>query len=511
MPRTFLRQSTQIRTSDTYTDNVGAGATMETAAVHIEDDLNALRSQVNRIIDDSLTGNWYDAIPSVTGLGATKTRSILDLNTDLDDLEEKRMLFRTQLFPTDITVPATQNFVVLSVAGGEAPTQTAAVGAVTTNGAVVAAATAFGAHNLDEVLGTNAIAPHNLCLVRDAVTGEVITSSNGKTIYALLHSESAVDGHTFNDTTEQIQLSFVEENATGDDIIATAVADIENAVINYSYVQRLDFDSLPGDAYLSGVFIDFVASNLDLNTAIDNQTGPATQTQNIDVDITDGVSWDFRDTGGTSLVSVAPNAGNDLVQFNVDNFDVNNALPADFLNGVSVDTGGTTINVGVTDGYIDTLATNDLGIRAGAELFLDDVNQTGSTWAQTGGIKLSETTQDWDDYEVNFGGEVSLLEALNQLATSVSRTKVVALVTANTPANTDLNAAGNLDVNLGDYSTVSFVGDVDVKLNGVEMRSGANAAANHDVYPGTVPATGDIRFEFDVFAGDQIIMTVYGA
>lgn len=514
MPRTFLRQSTQIRNSDTYDDTLAAGVTLETAATHIEDDLNGLRSQVNRIIDDSLVGNWYDAIPTVTSLGASKTRSLLDLNTDLDALEEKRLLFRTQVL-TDITVPAAQNFVILSVAGTEAPTLAAAVGTTTQSGAVVAFSAGFGAHALDEVLGVNAINPHNLCLVRDATTSEVITSSNGKTIYALLQSEIATNPHVINDINQRVQLSFVEENATGDDLVAVAVADIQGLTINYSYVQRLDLSSLPTDAYLSGVFVDLVAStDVTLDNAIDNQVGPATQTQNIDVQIDDGLSWDFQDsTGGTTLLSVAPAAGNDTVQFNVDTFDVNNATTADFLNGISVDTGGTPINLGVTAGQIDTGAGNDLFIEAGQELFFDDLNQTGSTWVQTDGIKLSEVTQDWDDFRTNFG-EVSILEAFNLLSNASQRNKSTALVTVATIASgTDCNNTvnGNIDIDLLDYSTVTFVTDVDVYLNGVLMRNGANAAANHDVYPGTLATQGDIQFEFDLFQDDQITMIVYGS
>ena len=42
MPRTFLRQVTQIRNSDTYTDNLAAGIALETGAATIEEDLNSL-------------------------------------------------------------------------------------------------------------------------------------------------------------------------------------------------------------------------------------------------------------------------------------------------------------------------------------------------------------------------------------------------------------------------------------------------------------------------------------
>jgi hypothetical protein len=118
---------------------------MESAPDTVADDLNNLRSQVNRVIDATMGGNWYDDAPTVN----TKKRGLLQLNTDLDDIEEHRFLFRTQIL-TDVTVTASQNWEVLSVSGSEAPTQTAAVGAVTTEGAVVAAHTgSFGtAHAL---------------------------------------------------------------------------------------------------------------------------------------------------------------------------------------------------------------------------------------------------------------------------------------------------------------------------------------------------------------------------
>ena len=43
-----------------------------------------------------------------------------------DDIEEKKLLFRAQLF-ADVSVGAGNNFVVLSATGGEAPSEVAAV------------------------------------------------------------------------------------------------------------------------------------------------------------------------------------------------------------------------------------------------------------------------------------------------------------------------------------------------------------------------------------------------
>jgi hypothetical protein len=52
-----IKQSTQINKSTTYDDTLASGVTLESAAASLEDDLNAIRSQLEKIIG---TGNWYD-------------------------------------------------------------------------------------------------------------------------------------------------------------------------------------------------------------------------------------------------------------------------------------------------------------------------------------------------------------------------------------------------------------------------------------------------------------------
>lgn len=58
-----INQDTQIKQSATYDDTVTAGATMESAAASIEDDLNAIRSQIKAIGGGT---NWYDSISGAT-------------------------------------------------------------------------------------------------------------------------------------------------------------------------------------------------------------------------------------------------------------------------------------------------------------------------------------------------------------------------------------------------------------------------------------------------------------
>jgi len=509
MARTFIRQDTQVRNSDLYDDTLAAGSTLETAPTEIEADLNGLRSQVKRLIWADSAGNWFDDIQTVNA----KKRAVTALNSDLDDLEEKRLLFREAKVGVDIAVPALQNFVVLSFAGSETPTQVAAVGVSTAIGALVALLPgASGTFSLNEIAGTNALSPKNLVLVIDATTGDPILSSD-RNIYGLLQAESVVvSGDAFDDATKQAQISFVRPNATYDDLEAVPAADIAGRSINYAYVRRINFDAIPETAFLTGTFVDTISAggSVTLDNAIDNQVGPATQTgKDIEWRIDDTFKLAFQDsTGATDIWSITPLAAGDAVHFNGATFDINNTLDADFLNGSSFDTGGTRIDVGVTAGTIGTTGAADLRVLGAGELYLDDGNQTGSTWAQTNGIKLSDTLAEWDNFETIFG-EVSLLSAISQ---SHRRSKVYAVVTLATNADTDVGGVGggtNLSAQLPDMSIGSYLTEYDLFVNGVLQRPGSVFTDNFDYYPGTSTVNGQVRFEFKVKVNDVICVIPY--
>lgn len=643
MGRTFIQQDTQIYSSESYDDTLSAGSTLQTGATNLQDDLNSVRSQLKRAIYDDGAGNWYDDIPTVNA----KKRAIYDLNVDLNDIEEKRFLFRGQVL-NDLSIPAAvaatgsitavagsllvdgETFTlndgihtptvfefdsnaavspgnvavtftggdsastvaaailaaingvgasllitatsgggaltnlthdqkgtvgnhavtetvsdvgftvtgmtggagdikILSAASSETPTETAAVGAGTANGVVVASlATDVGTWSSVAVSGPNPISPKNLVLIRDASDGQVLQNGNGKDIYGLLQTETGVvDGDTFNDTNHQVQISFVAENMAGDALEHVDATYLGGKTVNYSYVRRINLDAIPETAFLSGVFVDQSAASTDvtLNNAIDNQVGPATQTdRNILWQITDTYSLKFEDsTGARDLLKISPTVSGDSVTVDADTITFTNpSNNTTFTNGVSFDTTGTQLNVGVTAGQIDsagaltiaTAAASDMTLNSAGEIYFDDSNQTGSTWVQTAGVKLSDTTTEWNNYKTAFG-EVSLLNAIYQ-AKGGQRTKGVAVVTNASAADTNMTGAGgtpNLDAQLPAYLSANFVAMVDVYLNGVLLRNGANSAANHDVYPGDVPANGDIKFEFNTRAGakpDVITMIVWG-
>jgi hypothetical protein len=488
---------------------------MESSAATLLDDLNSLRSQVNNMLNVS-SGNWYDDVPTIN----SKKRGIYQLNTDLDDIEIKPLLYHTTALSTDITVPATQNYVVLSVAGSEAPTQSAAVGAVTTEGAVVASHSGtFGTHSLDEVAGTSQLLPKNIVEVRDASTGQRLQSS-GRDVFALIQSESSTDGHTFDDTSNRVQLSFVRYTAGLDDLEACPVSDIESEVINYAYPVRIHFDNIPEDAYLSGAFVDLSASvDVTLSNAIANQSGTANQSKDIVWNIVDTYSLSFTsDSGATNVIDISAEAAGDTVTINGD-LDVNTTNAADFNQGAKFDTSGTTISIGDTAGEISSAGglkvasggAADIEVEGANEVLFDDVNRSG--WTATS-VKLSEDNASWTNYKTAFG-EVSLMDAIYQAGTSgTTREKDVAYVTASGGIAADTNVTGaggtpNISAQLGDYSGVTFVDDVDIYINGLLQWNGADAAANNDVYPGDTPANGDLKFEYKLKQNDVITMIIW--
>jgi len=69
LPR--VRQ-TQVHNSDAVTDTLPAGPGLETVQT-LDADLNALRSQVRRILHGDAGGNWYDDVPRVDGVGVGLT------------------------------------------------------------------------------------------------------------------------------------------------------------------------------------------------------------------------------------------------------------------------------------------------------------------------------------------------------------------------------------------------------------------------------------------------------
>ncbi len=412
---------------------------------------------------------------------------------------------------------------------GELPSNTtAAIGAVTTLGTVAAYNATFGTATLAEVSGATAISPKNLCVIVDADTRDPILSS-GRTVYALFQTESNTDGSTMTGTTpNRAQLSFVRINSAGDDLELVPGADIGGKDINYCSVTRKYLSALTEQDFLKGAEIDFPSSaTVTRQVAYDNQgVVPVELLTNAILDLNSaGIYWRIRDLANASLFTLTEGSTGGTTKFevhpDVDVFEVN-AILNDFDKGVKVATGGVEIDIGTTiianTATIESVgATSDLRLLGGRELYLDDLNQVGSTWADTNGVKLSDTTAEWDAYETAFGGEVSLLNAITQAYTKQKRTKKQAVLTANVAATNDVNGpsfANNTDVDLLPYNLipVGFVNDVDVYLNGELLRNALTGT--EDVYPGTSAANGDLKFTFNLKGTgakpDQLTVIVNG-
>lgn len=401
------------------------------------------------------------------------------------------------------------------------PNTTAALGAVTTLGTVLVSATSFLTASLDALSGSTAISPKNFVEVVDGTTRDPILDGADR-IYGLLQGESGIsDGTTITDTTTtRVQVSFVKISSTGDGLVTIDGDALGGQDVNLCFTERKALADLTEQDFLRGAIVDVPgAGTVDRQVAYDNQgTVPVDVTTNAILDLEGaGLYWEIRDDLETRLFAVVEGSGGGTseIEFgtNVDVFD-NNALANDFATGATINSGGTRpIEIGETDGVIET-TTGDLRIAADpdgtGELYLDDANQTGSTWAQTDGIKLSDTTAEWDAFETAFG-ETSLLDAIVQAYSGGVRTKVQAVVTATTAADLDVNLAtyANVDTQLPAYDAVVFVDDVEVFMNGILQRNGANAAANEDVYPGASPAVGDLRFEYGIKStGNPDVITV---
>lgn len=484
--------------------------------------------EAHRVLTAGSVHGAADSTNAVTAADATTLATLITLVNDIrTQYEAHRVLIAGGVHgaaDNTNTVTATAvgaNVQVHVFTAAQLPSQTtAAIGAVTTLGTVAAQATSFGTAGLDELAGSTDISPKNLCPIVDSVTRDPILDSSNKRIYALFQSESATDGSTLSGTTpNRAQLSFVVINDDGDDL--ELVNFDTSSGFNFASIERVRFEDLNEQDFLNGAAVDVPGSStINRQVSYDNQgVTPVDLTTNAILDLEgSGLEWQIRDdaeailfriiegsSGGTSKVAI---------EDDTDEFDVD-AVVSDFLNGVKVDTGaaGTTINIGVTANQIDSggaltvasAAATTLKLSGGSDLrFTDSYEPAG--WSLDG-IALSDAAQEWTDFETEFG-EVSLLKAILKASAAGGIRKVFAVVTAASIAkDTDVSGPSNdnnIDTDLGDLSTGDFVNDYDVYLDGQFLRGGATSGANHDYYPGTNLANGQLKFEFVLTIGDQI-------
>lgn len=510
MARTFIRQSTQIANSDVYNDQIEPVVGWE-SATNIEEDLNHLRSQIQNILnrdgDTMPAGNWYDNINTPNSFENGRQRGLDALNTDLHDLQRKRVLTSfVSLAP--ITVPNGQNYVVLD-ADDEVPNP-GGIGKVIAlsspqTGSVAAHIATFEAHSLGVVNGATAISPKNLMMIVTGSNRDPLLYENN-IIYGLLQVEDNTNGHTLDNSSKRAQISFVYvDPVAGNVFLAAPASAVQDQVINYTSTVRKALADLSEQDFLRGAEIDVPSTSATTRqNAYENQSDtPVEVGNNAILDLGTNFYWTIRDQENNDVFKITEGHTNGDTTIEIaaatDLLDVN-ASEVDFASGIKVATAGASdINIGVNAGIIETTA-NDLKLLGAAEIYLNDGNRAGSTWAGADGIKLSEDSAEWSAFETAFDGEVSLLKALTN---SRRRDKVYSIVSVDVAADTNVTSPTNIDVAFPDMSIGTFDKDYDVYLNGQLLLPGVS----NDYKAGTNGTS--LKFNFGLKQDDIICVVPY--
>jgi hypothetical protein len=426
------------------------------------------------------------------------------LGSDLTALEQHRFLFRIQNVNT-VIINSSSNFAELSVSLGTAPLDHVAVSGLAT-GSVVADAV-FGAHSMSQISGSTSLLPKNLALVIDAYTGDSLTDTDGREIFGLVQVETgAVNGDAFNDVSVRSQVSFIKA-VNSSTIEPATIAGIGGKHILFQYPHRTALESIPDDAYLRDtIFVDVISGSaalddITLQRAIDNQVGTVDQDKNVSIDIGAGFAWTYL-SGTSELWKLISDDVSDQLQISVDQYHVTSSN-ASFSDNLVIDRDGTQVTVG--GGAVTTLSGSDLNLTAGAQLQFSDFFG--------GPIALTTGSAEWTTFYDLFGPDTTILGAFNELSASLnditpsgslSRQVWAAGATVKINANVNATFPTNLDAALGDYSDADFARDHNWYLNGVRLLPGTDATNSNDIYPGDSPASGDVKFPYNVRSGSII-------
>lgn len=127
MSRTFIDQPTQVFKSDLYDDSLTTGIGLQSGSTTLQTDLNAIRTQIRRLIWGDVSGSWYDTLPQASGsYGVFSARGVGSLGNDLNNVEQHRFLYRRQVLSL-LNVATGSNVVQLSTSLGTAPANYAVV------------------------------------------------------------------------------------------------------------------------------------------------------------------------------------------------------------------------------------------------------------------------------------------------------------------------------------------------------------------------------------------------
>ena len=529
---TRIRQD-QLQTSFAVNDKLAAGVALQTSAQMGEDDFNAARSQINRVIDSSLAGHFYDDL-SVTQRGV---KLGLKQAVGLFDSIFGKVICKGVSTFAKITVPSGQNFVILSAANGETPSLPAAITA-SSIGAVCAvsasAGAAFQGNELTVSPGDDVFAPRNLCRVYNYDNGEVVEGSNNlNDVYALLQVESTgQDNKAFNDTAsgERVKLSFVVRDYQNNALVAASPADIGGKAVRFLYTQQIAFQDSSAQLFSSSATADLIGSvDITLSRAVVNQAGlPIPVQASVLWQVANGQLFKIQNAAGTKdLFSIQPTSSGNLGSIATDSFNFATTTPVTSATGLQVATGSQTLNLGVVPGQVDSASltlnatgSSNLALKAGQSITFLDGYAASSQYG--GAIALASNTAEYNTFKSTFGA-VSILQGIELAAQQARHRSQVAFVVGNLiTAGTVLTGVGssaNLTKALPDISMISDTQtNVQVVLNGVALIQGTSSATvGADYYLGPNRQNGEIIFTAEVLRGnlapgttDWVRMDVFG-
>jgi len=419
MPRTFIRQDTQIRNSDLYDDSLTVANYL--TATNIEEDLNYVRSQLHHFLGQSA---WYGTIPD---------------NFDLTNIHDKRFTYWVQK-TDDVAVPNGQNYVALS--GSTKPSNNIAYGASTLGAITAQLAGAIGSN--DTTTGAN---NGGIVELRDAATNDPIYTS-GQPVYGILQvGSAATDGNAFGDSgNDQGQLSFVYLNPSTEAWTAVPVADIEDKTVEYAYKVRTDFYNLPENAFDPSVTFVEPSSDIDLQDVYDNDADGQ-------FDLSAGKNY-TANLNGNADFEVVDGATEYLVASQTDT-----ALKSAVNNWLLATS---------EQRFYDANSSNYVGFEAASDLSGDQIWVLPVADGTDGQIIYTDGSGNlaWKDA----GGENKKAWYLNS-----------GNIAADTPIDIS-SFTGNPDSMVFGTSASDWQKNYDVYVNGVLQLSGTSAATNYDVY-----------------------------
>ena len=493
----------QLHNTDNPDDTLNAAsiAGIEASAVDYQDFLTGILSQIKRVIHGSSAGNWHDDIE-------TAADSLADL-ANRATLEGK-LIITNRLNLTPVNVTGGNQYVLLDTAN-EPPDKNIAIN-TTTKGAVSAQlAGAVGTASLDEISGSNAIRPGNLCWIFQT-NGDEVTSSDRR-VYGLLQvGSAATDGNAFTVSgNDQGQISFVRPNATYDDLELAPSGDIPTDIL-YAYAWRESINDLPENAWRGE--IETADPSPGVNVSLDSayNGGNFITVDGLDVDfrLNDTTSFLVRDGVSSNILQVLRHDTNGN-EVQIDGLlDVNNPASADFEQGAQFDTADQAIGIGHNGAGIIHSSGLTVEATAGNALLKASADVTFETVRETTPLPFDDATAGAIS-GVGTGSHASIAAAIADAyahgGVDIILKKFVS--GANYAQGANIPAAVQ-DITLYpiDMETPGSVEQF-VFLNG-RLLVGGNVTTRNDAYVGDTPANGDLKVDFSkgIKTNDVIISIV---